>query len=167
MLLLCGVLFAQKGYAQESRVIYSMALEEARAGNTDSAFMHFNSLLMRFPDTKYSESALFATAEYFFSIGDYFDASERFVKLVSGFFESKSRPFALCYLLKLAKMAKEESLVKNLEKEIFTSQQFSFVFRDHKEIKYTSSFGTHYKVAYYIDKVEFYIDGELFEKIHY
>lgn len=167
IILLCGTLFVNPGFAQGSKEIYSLAVNAARAGDKDSAFMYLTSLMSSYPDSEYAESALFGLTEYYFSINSYHDAAREVMKLIDKYPESQTRPVALCYLLKISRLLEQGPLTKKLEKEITTSKHFSFVFRDHKEYLYTSPLGRKYRVAYYIDRVEFYIDGELFEKISY
>lgn len=167
IIILCGALFINTGFAQESRKIYDLAVNAARSGDKDAAFMYLTTLVSSYPDSAYAENALLGLTEYYFSINSYHDAAREVMKLIDKYPESQASPFALCYLLKISRLSQQEELTKKLEKEITTSKHFSFVFRDHKEYLYTSALGRKYRVVYYIDKVEFYIDGELFEKISY
>ena len=79
--------------------------------------------------------------------------------------ESKSSPFVLAYLIKIAQKNGDEETVKKLEKELIASQQVSLLFRDFKELQYVSAMSKKYKALYFIDKIEIYIDNELFAQI--
>jgi len=160
--LICNV-----GYAKEAKQIYATAVKAAQSGDLDSAFMTFLSLLKNYPESQYREDALFAIGEYYFQIGDFKDAAGTFIKFINEYPDSKAKPFVLVYLLKIAERDKLESLVKSLEKEIVTSRQLVLLFRDFKEYKYTSPLFKKHKVIHYIDKVEFYVEGQIFAKIFY
>ena len=153
--------------AQEEPQIYSKAVQSAAAGDRDFAFMYFNSLLVNFPESKYNESALFATGEYYFMAADYYDALGAFNKFTANYPDSKNKVFALAYLLKIAEKEGQDALKKSLENKIVTLNQVSLLFRNFKEYKYKSPLCRKHKVIYYVDRVEFYIDGELFAKIPY
>jgi len=160
-------LFLSLAYAQESQRIYSLALKAAKEGDPGYAFMSFRYLLSNYPDSKHREAALFATGEYYFLIGDYTDARPVFIKFVDEYPNSKVRPFALAYLIKIAEKQDQEALAESMEKEIITSQQLILLFRDFKEFRYLSPLHRRYKAVHFIDKIEFYIDGELFAQISY
>jgi hypothetical protein len=161
------ILFCNAAYAQDSKEMYYKAIEAVKSKDSDSAFMYFQLLLKDYPESKYKEDALFATGEYYFAIGDYRDAKSAFLQLITDYPDSKGRLFALVYLLKMAEKQAKESLVENLENRIVTFKQQIFLFKDYKEYKYKSPFSKKYKVIYSIDKVQFYLDGELFAQISY
>lgn len=160
-------LFFNTAYAQESGQIYSLAVSEARSGNTDSAFLYLRSLLDDFPGSKYAPDALFASGEYYFSIADYADSIKAFARYLNDYPDSPGMIFAFMYLLKIAENRGDESSAQNLRKKIITLKQVSFLFRESKVYKYRSALYRKHKAAYYIDRVEFHIDGELFAKISY
>lgn len=171
--ILCVVLlfvpaFLTAAYAKkEDGQIYSQAIRESRSGNMDAAFMQLRSLLTGYPDSKYAENALFAVGEYYFLIADYDDSSRAFVKYLDDYPESKFISFALMYLLKIAEKRGDGLLAKSLEKKIVTFRRVCFLFKECKEYKYRSVLNKKHRAAYYIDKVEFYIDGALFAKISF
>ena len=155
------------GNAQEEKEMYSMAVSAVRSKDFNTAFMHFRSLLENYPESKYRENALFALGEYYFMAADYSDAAGAFISLINDYPNSKGRQFALVYLLKIAQIRGEESLVKALEEKIVTFRQLTLLFSNFKEYRYRSPLRRQHKVIYYIDKVEFYVDKELFAKISY
>lgn len=154
-------------YAEEGGRLYSSAIREARSGNKDTAFMYFRSFLVNYPDSRYARDALFATGEYYFLISDYADSARAFTRYLDDYPDSPCVSFALAYLLKIAEKRGEEALVGDLKKKIATLRQMSFLFRESKEYKYRSALFRKHKAVYYIDRAEFYIDGELFAKISY
>jgi outer membrane protein assembly factor BamD (BamD/ComL family) len=145
--------------------IYSAARAAAKAGDTDAAFMGFRSLLTDYPGSKYTADSLFASGEYFFLTGNYKEAVSAFTRFINEYPDSKPRLFAIMYLYKIAKKQENESLLENLKKEIIDFQQLILLFRDFKEYKYSSPLQKKYRAVYYIDKAEFYLNGELFEEI--
>ncbi len=154
-------------YAQESGYRYAQAMEAVNSHDENTAFMHFRSLLADYPDSRYAEPALFATAEYYFSIADYQDSWQSFSRFVNDYPDSRGKLFALAYLLNIAGKQNKEALVKGLEKEIVLFRQMTFLFRNSKEFKYLSALRKKYKAVYYIDKVEFYVNNELYAQISY
>lgn len=161
------LLFSQMAYAEESAQLYSLALREARSGNADNAFMHLRSILESYPESKYAPDAQFATGEYYFLVAAYADAIQAFARYLNDYPDSPGTAFAFMYLLKISENRGQDALAKNLRKKIATLRQMSFLFRESKAYKYRSALYRKHKAAYYIDRVEFYIDGELFAKISY
>lgn len=148
--------------------LYSKTLKSVRNNDLDFAFMYMRSIISKFPDSKHAPQALFGLGEYYFNTSNYPASIGAFKEFARKYPDSKARPFALAYLLKMAKKlnARQES-IKGLQKEIVAFQQVSLLFRDFKELEYNSIFGRSYKLIYFIDKFEFYIDGEIFEKNAY
>jgi hypothetical protein len=160
-------LFYEIGFAQTDAQIYSMAVKAAQSGELDFSFMHFRSLLRNTRNSKYKERALFAIGEYFYLNAGYSDAASAFEQFISDYPNSRGYIFALAYLFKIAKIRGDAPLVKNLEKKILTHKQQSFLFSNFKEYKYNSPFCRKHRAVYYIDRIEFYVDGEFFAKISY
>jgi outer membrane protein assembly factor BamD (BamD/ComL family) len=161
------LLFCRMGYGQDSHEIYQEGVQAARAGDLDYAFMYFQSLVKESPESKHGNDALFAMGEYYFVKGDYPDANNAFIKLINDYPDSKGEVFALAYLLKIAESRGNDDLAQNLEDKIVTSKRLVLLFKDSKEYKYKSPLNKKYKAVYYIDKVHFYLDGELFAQISY
>ena len=154
-------------HAREDQEIYSAALENAKSGNREFAFMYFRSILTKYPDSKYTQDALFAVGEYYFLLADYDDAFEAFGRYTRDYPHSQETPFVLIYLFKMAKIKGKDSLAGKLEKAIVTFRRLSLLFRNSRDYKYRSPLFRKHRVVYYIDKVEFYVDEELFAKISY
>lgn len=167
VLLLFISLFHNKGYASEAGQLYSQAIKNARCGKIDFAFIDYFKLLNRYPDSKLAEKALFATGEYYLSIDNDSDAKKAFKRFINKYPQSNARPFALAYLLKMAVAEAKIGPIKKYENQIISAQQLSLLFRDSKKRKYLSPLYKKHKAFYFIDRVEFYINEELFVKIFY
>ena len=154
-------------YAFEDRKLYSMGVEAASAGKKDLAFIHFDSLVRKFPNSKLSEYALFAIGEYYYAVADLRDSDKIFNEFIKSYPDSKAKIFALAYLLEMAKSANKKSQVKEIEKEIMGLKRTSFLFKTFKSYKYTSALRVRHKVLYSADKIEFFIDGKLFTTLSY
>jgi len=155
------------GFAPGSFPVYSQAVKFAKAGKNDFAFMYYNKLLKSYPMSKYRDQALFATGEYYFRISGLKQAAAAFQTFIDENPNSNERLYALAYLLSIANKDNNESVMRGLEKQIIDLQQVSFVFRESKEIAYRSPLYQNYKAIIHIDKIEFYLEGELFAKVSY
>jgi hypothetical protein len=87
------------------------------------------------------------------------------VELVDNYPDFKGKLFALAYLYKIAESAGQEELKEKLKTEIVTFKRVSLLFRNSQKYVYRSPLLKRYKVEYYIDRVEFYLDGESFAQI--
>ncbi len=155
------------GYAQDDKELYSKAVNAARTKDSGFAYMYFKEILSEFPDSRYRPEAIFASGEYYFSVNNYSYASEFFTRFVTDYPDSKAEIFALAYLLKIAEIRGQEASVKELKDLIINSKRLILVFKEFKVSRYNSALQNKYKAIYYIDKIEFYINGELFEKISF
>ncbi|OGX31863.1 MAG: hypothetical protein A3D27_00025 [Omnitrophica WOR_2 bacterium RIFCSPHIGHO2_02_FULL_46_37] len=165
--LLFILLIFNYGFAKDDGQIYSTAIREAESGNIDFAFMYFRSLLRNYPDSKYTHDASFAIGEYYFIAADYKNAAEVWSNFINDYPDSKGLPFALMYLFRVAGIRRDASLVEKLKNKIIGLKQLTFLFRESKGYTYKSPLRRKYRMIYYIDKVEFYVDDKLFEKISY
>jgi outer membrane protein assembly factor BamD (BamD/ComL family) len=164
-----GVILAtpNTAYSKEDRKLYFQGMKAARGGELDFAFINFFRLVEFFPDSEFLEDALFATGEYYYLVKDYYDARRTFRRFVDEYPNSKSKIFALIYLLEIGRLKDRGEDVERLGREIVTSQQLSLLFRDFKEYSYVSAFSIKYKAVYYIDTVKFYRNDELFSEVRY
>ncbi|MCG8431518.1 MAG: hypothetical protein MJA29_10145 [Candidatus Omnitrophica bacterium] len=141
--------------------------QAARRGDIDGAFMHFRSVVMGEAEQLYYGQALFAVGEYYYLKGVYTEAVKSFTQFVKNDPRSEARIFALAYLMKIAEFQERDSLAEILRHQIATFRQVSLLFRDSREFEYLSCLQRNLKVVYYIDKVEFYVNEELFTRIPY
>ena len=116
----------------------------------------------------YSIGLLFCSLRYIFPVYT-IQKTKTYIPLfqqfVDNFPEAKGKLFALAYLYKLSKESERDNLVKKVRKEIITFKQQSFLFRVFKNYQYRSPLYLSHKAVYYIDRVEFYIDDQLFAEI--
>ncbi|MCX7927710.1 MAG: outer membrane protein assembly factor BamD [Candidatus Omnitrophica bacterium] len=147
--------------------LFSLASQQVQSGNLDFAFLYFNNLLEQFPSSRYSEQALFAVGEYYFIERNYRQATTTFLKFIDRYPDSVASVFALCYLREIAQYLGDESTTEKLTQLIISCQRLSLVFRESKTISYVSALKRKLCVRYFIDKVEFSINGELFARINY
>ncbi len=122
-------------FAQEDRSFYTKGIKAARQGNMDFAFMNFHMFLNTYPESKIASEALIAMGEYHFANINYRAATDAFRKIIDHYPGSKTRIFALIYLLEISRKQKDENLIKKLETNIASSQQIILLFREFKEYK--------------------------------
>lgn len=164
--LLIAFLFAASGYCGEEKDFYYRGVRAARAGRIDQAFSYFDIVLRSlYKANRYTEKALFATGEYYFLIGANREAKIAFRQVANDYPESITALLSLGYLFKMAQLEGKQESLESIKKEIIGFKQVSLLFRDSEVFKYLSAMNKKYKAVYYIDKVEIYIDGELFQEI--
>lgn len=155
------------GMAPAASEVYLKAVKFAKEGQDHFAFMHFNNLLRSFPQSNYRQEALFATGEYYFQIAEFTKAAETFEVFLAENPSTQEKLYALGYLLNMASQENDERSMHELEKQIINLQQVSFVFREEKEIKFHSPLNKRYKAVIHINKIEIYVEGELFAQVSY
>lgn len=156
-----------RAFAGEDDRLYARARKMAKAGKIEFAFMQYSAILRDYPASRYTESAWFGKGEYHFLSKDYQQAKAAFEALLAHYPNSAGKLFALAYLWKIAMLQMDEAAAKNFEKEMINYRQVSLVFRDRKEYRYISPLNNLFKAAIHIDKIEIYLEGELFAKISY
>lgn len=152
-------------YSQEDLSLYREGIKAARAGDVEFAFMNFRQLLTGFPKSQFTEKTLFSLGECYYLFSDYKSAYETFIRIIENNPQSETKIFILAYCLEFARKDGKEELAKSIKKEIVTDRQLSLLFSDFKEHTFESI--RSYKAIYFIDKVEIYIDEELFIKVPY
>ena len=160
-------LWANDGFCQSDASFYSTAKRAVKAGDIDYAFMCFRSILHLKPESKYYKEALFAAGEYYYYIGDYRSAEKAFSEFIDAFPKDKALPFSAVYLLKISSQKQISKTIAGLRKKIITFKQLSLLFSEYKELFFISPLNLHYKAVYFIDRIEIYVNEELFEKIYF
>ena len=163
-LLTLSSLSAAESFAQSD---YSFAVELANNGKKDFAFVRFLSVVDSEANPKLRENALFATGEYYFLNSDYSDALDAFNNFLNDYPNSKFKPFALFYIMNMAKSKGKKALAKTIETRIINLDRIILLFRGSKEYKIRSPLGSNYRLVRYIDRLEFYSDGKIQAKIFY
>ncbi|MBN3040628.1 MAG: hypothetical protein JW867_05830 [Candidatus Omnitrophica bacterium] len=154
-------------YAQRETYLFHKAVGEAKSGNRDFAFIYFRRFLQSEPDSNLAKEAVFALGEYYYSLKSFPNATLYFKRFITDYPKNDARIFAYAYLLDLAKADGKIELTAVLEKKIVTYYSLSLLFRKYKEYRYKSPMAKNYKALYYIDKVQIYLDEELFAEIPY
>ncbi len=160
LIILCSLFFPNLKQARGNEEEYFQAKDAVKSGYNDFAFMYFQSVLKDNPQSKYREEALFATAEYYFTTSNYIDAFSTLESFLQDYPDSKMRPFALFYLLKISQIWGNDNLAKDIEKQILNLKRVVLVFKETTGCNFKSPLGINYKAIYYIDKIEFYLDGK-------
>ncbi|MFH1622672.1 MAG: outer membrane protein assembly factor BamD [Candidatus Omnitrophota bacterium] len=149
---------------------YSAACSYAKKGDIDSAFMRLKSLLFNYPDSPYAAKASFAISEYYFEIGDYFDAAMAFRKYINEFPEDEGVVFAELLIYKMATQIgpnknipfNERYFLDSIRKKMFNKPVF-FIFTGKKEsFSYRSALSNVYSAYDYVDKVKIMRNEEVF-----
>lgn len=163
----CLLTFNAPGHAAEDALLYSKAVQAARAGHADFAFMHYNALLRDYPHSKFREQALFAVGEYYFRLPYYSKTVAALNDLVKDYPASTGKLFALAYLYRIAEEEKNQEKLDELKKQIITFERVGFVFKEFKEYRYQSPLDRNHQAVFHIDKVEFFVGGDRFAQISF
>ncbi|MCX5702119.1 MAG: hypothetical protein NTW64_03970 [Candidatus Omnitrophica bacterium] len=163
------LLSPKPAFTQTDYEKYHSALKAIKTGQEDFAFLDLLSLTKEDPQSKYRLVSLFACGEYYFHKFNYRQALNIFSEFIEDYPDSKIKPYALFYILKIAKSWKNAEMVEILENKIRDMKQVILVFKETNEYKYryTSILGRKYKLIYHIDRVEFNVDGEIVEQVSY
>lgn len=153
--------------ASEEAALYSKAVTAAKSGQTDFAYMYYNSLARNYPQSKYREKVLFVQGEYCYQLPQYAKSKKALQEFIRDYPDSDGKLFALAYLYKIAEYEKDKTTVEKLKKEILIFKQVGLIFKEFKDYKYNSPLYHRYRAVFHIDNVEFYIGGQLFAKVSY
>lgn len=163
---LCFLLLGlNQAYAQGES--YHLAQDAVKSNNREFALIYFLSELRDNPQSKRRQEALFACAEYYFLAKDYVDSFNTLKEFIDDYPHSKMLPFALLYLAKISQAWGRDELAKSIEKRIINLKRVILLFKENKECEFRSPLGVNHKLIYYIDKLEFYSDGQIQAQILY
>ncbi len=166
-MLVCLFFLTGNALANSDKQIYQRAVREAKTGNLDFAFMDFQEILRHSSASKYYPQALFSSAEYYYWRGSRRDAQAAFTDFIEKFPDSEAMPFAMVYLLQFWKNNPNQEIAEDIKKKIIKFKQLSLLFSEFKEYSFTSSMNYHYRAVYFIDRVEFYVNDQLFERVYF
>ncbi len=161
------MLYQPTAHAGEETRLYAQAVKAAKSGRPDFAFMYYSAILRNYPQSEYRERALFASGEYDYQLPNTAEAARMFESFIADYPQSPGRLFALAYLYKAAETQENQSALDDLKKEILTFRQVGLVFKEFKEREYHSPLERMHRAVFHIDKVEFYIAGDLFVQVSY
>ena len=164
-LLLQGCFWVPCVKASEADLEWKEAVGFAKQGENDFAFMDFNTLLEEYPKSRYAMAAEFAQGEYYFLQNNLQMASNEFKNVYAQYPQHEEALIALVYLFKIAQIQQHPDDMKAYHHKAATFRQLTFIFNDEKSFKFLSGFQRKHKLVYYINKVELYVNGELFTEV--
>jgi len=170
IILLSAILsFLLLGLAQAfgSQEEYFLARDFVKSGDQEFALMNFLAIAQENPNSKYRQQALFAVAEYYFLASDYNDSFEALREFIRDYPDSEMMPYALIYLWKISQGWGKDNLAKNIENQIKNLKRVVLLFKETREGNFKSPLGLNHKIIYYIDRLEFYLDGKLQAQFYY
>lgn len=144
---------------------YYTAIEEARLGNFDFAFMNLNNYIWEYPDSIHTKDVKFAIAEYYFQTNNFRDAIYKLSEFIHDYHEEDTAIFAQALLYNAILKYKTEPKLTEKIKEAFFSKSIFLIFSELKVKQYKSILNNSYKIVDYIDRIEVFKNNELFLKI--
>jgi outer membrane protein assembly factor BamD (BamD/ComL family) len=151
--------------ASEADVQWKEAVGLARQGENDFAFMDFKTILDDYPSSRYALPADFAQGEYYFLQNNLTMASDAFKNFYTKYPQHEEALIALAYLFKIAKIQHQTNDLKKYQNQAANFKQLTFIFNENKYFKFLSGFQRNHKLVYYINKVDLYVNGELFTEV--
>ncbi len=164
-LLLQGSFWVTCVKASETDLEWKEAIGFARAQENDFAFMDFRGVLDDCPDSRYCLAAEFAQGEYYFLQNNLPMARDAFKSFYAKYPRHQEALIALAYLFQIAKIQDRPDDIKEYRNKAASFRQLTFIFNDKKFFKFLSGFQRKYKLVYYINKVELYVNGQLFTEV--
>ena len=152
-------------YAGWDTELFSKASKAVQRGEIDFAFMQYRSIVSNYPNSRYHNDALFANAEYYFLKSNFREADYYFKIYLKQEMDPNGKLFALAYRLRIARIYNKAALIEDLEQQIISLRQQAFVFEKFKEYAYQSPFNRQHKAVYSINKIEFYVNDQIFEAV--
>jgi hypothetical protein len=151
--------------ASEADLEWKEAIGFAKQGENDFAFMDFQTVLDDCPRSSHCLAAQFAQGEYYFLQNNLPMASNEFASFYAQNPRHQEALVALAYLYKIAKIQRQLDAMEKYRHEAATFRQLTFIFNDKKLFKFLSGFQRSHELVYYINKVELYVNGQLFTEI--
>ena len=164
-LLLQGCFWVTCVKASEADLEWKEAIGFAKQGENDFAFMDFQTILDDYPHSRYCLAAAFAQGEYYFLQNNLQMASDAFKNFYAQYPQHEEALIALAYLFQIAKIQKNPDDMEKYRDKAASFRQLTFIFNDKKSFKFLSGFQRKHKLVYYINKVELYVNDELFTEI--
>lgn len=150
---------AAGAYAGEVDLQWKRAVMLAKQGQTDFAFVDFDFIARRYPESRYAMPAQFAQGEYYFLHNQRPAAIATFEDFTVKYPKSKESLLAMAYLYAAAKDRGDAQAMDKYRKELASSQQTKFIFKDTRSFEFISAFQRRHKVTFSIDKIEVTVNG--------
>ncbi|HOW36026.1 MAG TPA: hypothetical protein PL155_06410 [Candidatus Omnitrophota bacterium] len=135
--------------------------------DTDQDLKKFMSLRQKLANTvkeSKRKEINFAIAEYYFKANSFVDAKREFEAYALQDSGGITDLLARIYLYKIAQSKKDETRMADLKKEIFRDQ-FILLFDQYKTKQYVSLLGNKYEIRHFVDKIEVFLNGDIFEQV--
>jgi len=166
-LLLQGAWWIPCVNASEADLDWREAIGNAKQGSYDFALMDFRSILNDYPNSRWAMAAGFAQGEYYFLQDNLDTASAEFQHFSAKYPQHEEALIALIYLFQIAKTQNHPNDMKKYRDKIASFHQLTFIFNDKKTFKFLSGFQRKHKLVYHINKVELYVNDELFSEVSF
>ena len=153
--------------AADADILWGKAVELAKQGQMDLAFINFRMLVDVYPDFPKTPTAQLDLGEYYFLQNNYPLAAQEFQNFSTKYPKRQESLIALSYLYKIAQINGQKQSMQEHQKRIVASHQAVFIFKDSKSLEYVSGFQRKYKLVFYIDKLEVFANGKLFVTVPY
>lgn len=164
-LLLQGCFWVSCAKASEADLQWKEAIGFAKQEEYDFAFMDFQTILDDCPNSHYCMDAAFAKGEYYFLQNNLNLASDEFKRFYTKYPHREESLIALAYLFQIAKIQKHQEDMKKYRNMAASFRQLTFIFNDNKSFKFISGFQRKHNLVYYINRVDLYVNGELFTEV--
>lgn len=144
---------------------YYAAIEEAKSGNFDFAFMNLNNYIREYPDSVHIKEVKFGIAEYYFQTNDFRDAIYKLSEFIRDYRQEDIAIFAQALLYSVILKYRAEHALTEKIKEAFFSKSIFLIFSELKVKQYKSILNNSYRIVDYIDRIEVFKNNELLLKI--
>ena len=149
---------------------YLEAVNFCKKGENEFGLLKFKQVIEKYPDTPWARKSIFSAAEIYVGLNGYHDAVKLWIRYMSDYPDNKETMLAKVYLIVTMTRMKGPSEVEakqfleQLKKQIFSSPVF-LGFAEYKKYEYESAIKNKYELLEYVDKIEVYLNEELFYKI--
>lgn len=153
--------------SSEGDRLWGQAVDFAKKGDTNFAFMNFDLLIRTCPGSPRIQAAHFSLGEYYFNEHNYRMATKEFSDFANTHTKDQESLIALAYLYKIAQLQGQKEAAEQCREKIATSHQTMFIFKDSKSFRYASALQHRYELILHIDKINVTIDEKPFVEISY
>ncbi len=159
------LIVASAAYAAEVDLEWRQAVSLVKQGQPDFAFANFDLIARTYPESRYARPAEFAQGEYFYMQGQRKAAAEKFRVFYGHHPRSQEALAALAYLYEIARLQSDAAAAAKYRKQLVSSHQANFIFKDRKSYEFTSAFARRHKISFAIDQIEVWVDGKLLVRV--
>jgi hypothetical protein len=151
--------------AADADILWRRATSMVKQGQVDLAFSNFRMIATSYPTFSKSSAVRLVLGEYYFLNNDLRSAHTEFEYSYTKYPKDKESLIALAYLYKMSQTKGDQEKMDFYQKALITLHPLALVFKDSKLFELVSEFKRHYKVEFFIDRIEVSIDGRLFVAI--